>query len=71
MKKLFLAFAFLGLFTFLTPKVVDAVEPECETVLLVCNCGGGSHYVVVCGTTQEKIEDYLIWMELLCTPCPG
>lgn len=59
MKKLLLVFAFLGLFTFLTPSVANAAEP-CIDVVLVCP-DGTQHIVVIC-----DYEDLQAWSELLC-----
>jgi len=60
MKKLFLVFAFFGLFTFLTPKVADAVEEDCVPVILVC-ADGTQHYIVIC-----DYEDLRVFAEVLC-----
>lgn len=68
MKKFFLAFAFLGLFTFMTPKTADAVENDCVVDLLIC-CDATVYYVVVCGNHFERIVDYWTWQDLLCTGC--
>lgn len=59
MKKLLFVFAFLGLFTLLTPQVADAAEP-CVPVILVCP-DGTQHYVDIC-----DYEDLQVWAELLC-----
>lgn len=61
MKKFFLAFAFLGLFTFLTPKVVDAVEEDCYTTTLYCTNTGVTHIIVVCDDWDD-----IIWGSILC-----
>lgn len=57
MKKIILGFAFLGLFTFATPKVTNA----CNTIKLTCN--GQSHYVIVCDW-----EDINTWIDIYCNP---
>lgn len=60
MKKLILGFAFLGLFTFATPKVTNADVQPCATYILTCG-NGSQHYVVIC-----DLEDAVVWSELLC-----
>lgn len=61
MKKLFLVFAFFGLFTFLTPSIADAAEPDCYATTLYCTNTGVTHIVVVCDTW-----DLMIWGSILC-----
>lgn len=59
MKKLIYIFAFLGLFTFLTPKTASAEQP-CITVTLECD-NGWEGYVVICDT-----DDLAGWAEIYC-----
>lgn len=68
MKKLFLVFAFFGLFTFLTPKIADAAEADCVTAIITC-CDGTQHYAVLCGSPYGQALDYFMWIGLLCAPC--
>lgn len=61
MKKLFLVFAFLGLFTFLTPKIADAAEQGCYDIYMTCPNTGVTHLIVICDS-----EDWEAWKTILC-----
>ena len=60
MKKIFYVLAFLGLFTFLTPKVASSAEGDCVTVPMICP-DNTVYYVMVCDP-----EDWFAWGEILC-----
>ncbi len=61
MKKLILSFAFIGLFSFMTPMAATPLPvPDCYTAILDCN-DGTSHYVVIC-----DVSDWSMWGQLLC-----
>lgn len=60
MKKIFIFIAFLGLFTFVSPKVAVPAESGCHTINLLCP-DGSQHIVIVC-----EPEDWYAWGELLC-----
>ena len=62
MKKIFYVLAFLGLFTFLTPKVASSAEGDCYTVEVACVDDPGTiFYIMIC-----EVEDWQAWSEILC-----
>jgi hypothetical protein len=63
MKKIFIALAFLGLFTFFTPKSTISTPlpaPDCYTVYIQCP-DGAIHMVQVCSW-----DHFEAWYEILC-----
>lgn len=62
MKKLILSFAFIGLFSFMTPMDAAPLPPSTGCYTAILDCGDGDlHYVVICDDT-----DWSIWGQLLC-----
>lgn len=61
MKRILIGLAFLGMFSFWSPKV-SAANDECETIVIECE-DGSQHIVVVCSH-----KDLLAWFDLLCGP---
>jgi hypothetical protein len=57
------------LFTFMTPKVADAAEDDCITVVITCS-DGSQHIVVCCGSAYGQGLDWAMWHLLLCDECP-
>lgn len=53
MKKFALVLAFIGLFTFLTPKIATSAQPDCFTAVLVCE-NGSQHIVIFCDMEQWR-----------------
>ena len=62
MKKLILSFAFIGLFSLMTPTIATPLPTSngCTTHVIVCS-DGTQHYAIVCDDT-----DIYAWFELLC-----
>lgn len=61
MKKLAIVLAFIGLFTFLTPKVANADQFGCHVTTIYCTNTGVTHIIVVCDDWDD-----MIWGSLLC-----
>jgi len=66
MKKLILSFAFIGLFSFMTPTVATPIPDQsgCRTVIIECD-DGTQHYAIIC-----DLDDAFVWLDLLCPNNP-
>jgi len=59
MKKFLITLAFLGLFSFWSPKAAVA-DNGCHTVIIICD-DGSTHSVIACN--WEQMEE---WYQIFC-----